>query len=258
MRVNVQEAYHYGDLDKAAKAESKSNFMGGNRNTGAFGTGFYCVSTLDPKGYRGRDIWEIDLDKYNCYKPKSNNDAHELHSALMTLNNLTAYVSDVCLINDSWWKKSRSQLIDELYEMEDEGDEAILDFIKKYDPNLMFVDKWDVQDAVKEERWGRLERIAKEFIEDLDDLRIDVGSCVNRLSRYFNGNMYSTIMDLLREYKDYTGEDTLSTLFMKELGYEGIDVTHLNKDADGLSGLDNFAFGSVVYDLKPGTYRKVQ
>lgn len=45
---------------------------------------------------------------------------------------------------------------------------------------------------------------------------------------------------------------------MKALGYEGVDVSHLSSDSDGLSGLDNFAYGSVVYDLKPGTYRKVR
>ena len=44
---------------------------------------------------------------------------------------------------------------------------------------------------------------------------------------------------------------------MKLLGYEGVDVTHLTSDAQGLSGLDNFAYGSVVYDLKPNTYRKL-
>ena len=45
---------------------------------------------------------------------------------------------------------------------------------------------------------------------------------------------------------------------MKQLGYEGIDVSHLNKDQDGLRGLDNFTYGSVVYDLKPNTYRKIR
>ena len=47
---------------------------------------------------------------------------------------------------------------------------------------------------------------------------------------------------------------------MKSLGYEGIDVTHLNKsDANTwTSGLDNFTYGSVIYDLKPGTYKKIK
>ena len=53
-------------------------------------------------------------------------------------------------------------------------------------------------------------------------------------------------------------EDSKSTVFMKLMGYEGTDVTHLNKDGDGLRGPDNFNYGSVIYDLKPGTYRKIK
>ena len=41
---------------------------------------------------------------------------------------------------------------------------------------------------------------------------------------------------------------------MKELGYEGIDVSHLSDS----SGYDNFSYGSVVYNLKPGTYKKIK
>lgn len=53
-------------------------------------------------------------------------------------------------------------------------------------------------------------------------------------------------------------EDSKSTVFMKSLGFEGIDVTHLNADAEGLQGLDNFGYGSVIYDLKPNTYEKIK
>ena len=44
---------------------------------------------------------------------------------------------------------------------------------------------------------------------------------------------------------------------MKALGYDGVDVTHLGKEGQGLSGLDNFSYGTVIYDLKPSTYKKV-
>lgn len=43
---------------------------------------------------------------------------------------------------------------------------------------------------------------------------------------------------------DYQGKyDSLSTVFMKELGYNGIDVRNLEE-------FDNTAYGSVIYDLK--------
>lgn len=42
---------------------------------------------------------------------------------------------------------------------------------------------------------------------------------------------------------DYEGQyDSLSTIFMKELGFNGIDVR-------GLEGYDNTSYGSVIYDL---------
>ena len=46
--------------------------------------------------------------------------------------------------------------------------------------------------------------------------------------------------------KGYKGgkEDSASTIVMKELGFEGVDVT-------GIKGLDNTEYGSVIYDLKP-------
>lgn len=48
------------------------------------------------------------------------------------------------------------------------------------------------------------------------------------------------------ENKDYDfqlKQDSLSTIFMKELGYNGIDVR-------GLENLDNTGYGSVIYNLK--------
>lgn len=44
---------------------------------------------------------------------------------------------------------------------------------------------------------------------------------------------------------DLLEKDSLSTIFMKELGYEGVDVRHLKN-------FDNSSYGSVIYDLKPG------
>lgn len=43
--------------------------------------------------------------------------------------------------------------------------------------------------------------------------------------------------------KDVRGLDSPATVFMKQLGYEGVDVRHINE-------LDNVQFGSVIYDLK--------
>lgn len=51
--------------------------------------------------------------------------------------------------------------------------------------------------------------------------------------RMSNSNMYNIIKD----------KDSLSTVFMKALGFEGVDVRHIKE-------LDDSTFGSVIYDLR--------
>lgn len=52
-----------------------------------------------------------------------------------------------------------------------------------------------------------------------------------------------------RNHKESNTWDSLSTVFMKALGYEGVDVRHLGDNGDTY-GLDNTKYGSVIYDLK--------
>ena len=49
----------------------------------------------------------------------------------------------------------------------------------------------------------------------------------------------------IRAMSKKNGVDSLATVFMKSMGYEGIDVRG--------TGLDNTGYGSVIYDLKPDT-----
>ena len=91
----------------------------------------------------------------------------------------------------------------------------------------------------------------------------DLDFVVNQLELIFPkeiGKVEYIVWSLIKdnELDDQDNVDSISTLFIKKMGYEGVDVTHLNKAEDGLSGLDNFSYGSVVYDLKPGTYRKIR
>lgn len=58
---------------------------------------------------------------------------------------------------------------------------------------------------------------------------------------------YADIQANPMPYGDQAGFDTASTRYMKAMGYDGIDVRHLRDDADSLSGLDNSAYGSVLY-----------
>ena len=70
--------------------------------------------------------------------------------------------------------------------------------------------------------------------------------------RHSKEEIANALNEVNKHLDDKTG-DSLSTIFMKALGYDGIDVRHLNKDSDGWAGLDNTTYGSVIYDVKPET-----
>lgn len=70
--------------------------------------------------------------------------------------------------------------------------------------------------------------------------------------RHSKEEINKALEEVNKHLSDNTG-DSLSTIFMKALGYDGVDVRHLNKDGNGWAGLDNTTYGSVIYDVKPET-----
>ena len=70
--------------------------------------------------------------------------------------------------------------------------------------------------------------------------------------RHSKEEINKALGEVNKHLSDKSG-DSLSTIFMKALGYDGVDVRHLNKDGNGWAGLDNTTYGSVIYDVKPET-----
>lgn len=239
--------YHFGDLNIAKKSENRQSDF---RGTGHFGTGFYFVSSSKPefipRTYAERNCWQIDLDKYNLYTPSNNSDGYRLHDDLKFLNNLP-----LVDLNSN----SRESLTDELFDLEDEYDnEGLLKFLKKYFPYTL--DDYTLKDYVEEGLWGKVEYYAKKLIREATSNYEQYQEVISRLSNRFNKSE-QTIKQLINKAIQSNSTDSISTLFMKSLGYDGVDVSHLNKDQDGTRGLDDFQYGSVVYDLKPGTYKQI-
>lgn len=296
--------YHYGDLDYAKKADRRE--IMGDRGTGHFGTGFYMVGTFDPdkaNGYNKRACWEIDLDKYNMFKPKSNSQAYELHDALKEINRglntnfpTYEYLEDNVFqsLNDKYLEPSIKE-VQAFYGVDEFDAEEILwnqeQFVKEDENGNVMVNedslKYYIEDLEDElETYGILDYLGydREYnklqdsirTNNVDDFWRDLGKIKGEIKRIIERQIIrgehlvwaiktlSKIFgkDVSKEAEDAiyspNQEDSRSTVFMKSLGYEGIDVTHLNKDGEGLSGLDNFGFGSVIYDLKPGTYKKIK
>lgn len=254
----IKEAYHFGNLEYGRKADKRGIMAG--RGTGHFGTGFYTIgSVTDDTDYNGRELWELDLTKYNLFKPRNNNAGYTLHDTLKKLNGLfyrykyNGYTPNMFKLKPY---DLRIKLDDFEYEY---GNEGIIKFIDSYFPAY----REDIDHEINMGKWGAAEQVAYDSIEDFEDFTDDLSFVVNQLELIFPkeiGNVENIIWSLIKdnELDDQDNIDSISTLFIKKMGYEGVDVTHLNRAEDGLSGLDNFSYGSIVYDLKPGTYRKIR
>ena len=100
--------------------------------------------------------------------------------------------------------------------------------------------------VVKEVR----EAIESEITENIVDNYKNSKNIIDHLfialeGRHSKGEIGIALKEVNKHLDDKTG-DSLSTIFMKDLGYDGVDTR-------GLSGLDNTTYGSVIYDLKPET-----
>lgn len=262
MKINEASGLHFGDLDIARKTDVRGIMS--NRGTGHFGTGFYFLSDrYRNANYHDRALWDINYSKYNLFKPRSNSEAYKLHDALKALNNCF-FMYHYRHLSEELLNKSKYDLERELDDLEFEKDnEGILDFINKYNPDAIDA-YWYLRDAINQEKWGAVEEFAHdEIIKAADKFKDLLRVAIRDLSILFiqipETKIKATIWKLITDEKlDEHDADSISTLFMKSLGYEGIDVTHLNHDAEGLAGPDNFAYGSVIYDLKPDTYKKIR
>ena len=243
--------YHYGDL---GKADYKHQF--GGRNTGGFGTGTYFVGTpvsqrKDGGSYKNRPEHVVDFSKYNLFRPRNNEQAYKLHDALLAINNMSVNIKH---IPQKW-----DNVLDEFDEVTKEyyaplnalddddyttpvklNKKALAQYIRKYIdyyPHKITKDD-DLMDIAREIE-SNLSEEAREFKTTLNNLSSGLG--------YYNDEkLRNIVVKALQDNSDVAP----STLIMKSLGYDGIDVRHLDHDAQGLSGLDNFGFGSVIYDLK--------
>lgn len=281
--INESKAITFGDLAFGKKTDTRNRMKG--RGTGHFGTGFYFVGANGPYGLNGKDfydynpsrpIYEIDLDAYKLYRPKDNEAGYNLHKYLKVLND--SYSND---IKDSLFKHfSANRLISDMYQVGmkvvriADRDEETFDetFNKLYAQEMVkFIKDHKLEDVVTNYEYNIIEEYVNSFYGKFGLLESDletifntqeeriksVENAITNLSRMFNISRERILEIIDKAYKT-NSEDSISTLFLKSLGYEGVDVTHLNKNAQGLQGLDNFGYGTVIYDLKPGTFRKIR
>ena len=158
------------------------------------------------------------------------------------------------------WQQHKDEIIELINELvhyyNEQEKEYVLnpelkDEIKETEENSSYFD-YELEDALKF-------LVNNLYLESKEKISNDI-STENLVSKFymFDKDKVIKALDKVRElqnsYKKQggwhsalgKGWDSLSTIFMKALGYEGVDVRHL-------PALDNTTYGSVIYDLKPET-----
>ena len=260
--------YHAGDLGKAESLGSQ----GYGRDTGHFGRGTYFVGNKElVKDYNRRDgvsapQHAVDFSNYNLYKIKNDKDGYDLHRQLQVIDGG---------LNAAWVKAAKDDKFflyrgTEFYKIAEEKfgeenkytDEALIygltELAKKANIEIPTKEQfskesgYDLTDKYFDSAYqDHLKSVVSEQIEDIQngyekfrdaywDLRMRFGfrgqvdEAMNKVLEYQKANR----SDTLDAYK----KDSLATVFMKALGYEGIDTRG--------TALDNTAYGSVIYDLR--------
>lgn len=240
-----------------------------------------------------RPIYEIDLDAYNLYRPADNETAYKLHDALRNINNYyDESLEDWLFRNlnidniedelyELGWKASDLDesveddfdddfddlSIDDLDDLENEVEvsekkekkyrELVKEFVNKYNLlNYISCGYKDFDSWLSDSKSGVIENAIIDAINEKDRCCGYVEYAIEELSKLFSVDN-DRIIQIVHDAQNSSSEDSVSTMLMKALGYEGVDVTHLNHDAQGLSGLDNFGYGTVIYDLKSNTFRRI-
>ena len=270
---NENLGYHAGDLGKAESLGSQ----GYGRGTGHFGRGTYFVGNKElVKNYNKRDGKQapqhaVDFTDYNLYKVKSDRDGYSLHENLKVIDGginerwiAAASRDDFSLASVTEWADIAKQKFGEDGAYSDEGQVYGLTELAKregieipskeqfaeqegYDLSDRYLDG-DYAEHLKDIVKSEIESINEEYARFRDayfDLNLRFGfgdkvlNAMKRVLEYQNANNRSNM--------DAYQKDSLATVFMKSLGYEGVDTRG--------TALDNVAYGSVIYDLKENTVK---
>ena len=171
-------------------------------------------------------------------------------------------------------RRSDDEIIDDVVRIADKtiGRSSLVDVIQKHsdaelstDGNLLSLDEWETQITPEEFLKGLPHDEAENIIGWIETEASDWrNNGRDRASNYENwrgkfgdiANILGVSEDVLEKtiseatekaneinYPASTTADSIATRVMKKLGYEGVDVRHIDQ-------MDNTTYGSVIYDLK--------
>lgn len=263
--LNENLGYHAGDLGKAEYLKNQ----GRSRGTGHFGTGTYFVGTkekvTEDSHYGKRPQHAVDFSDYNLYKVRNDRDGYRLHDALQVIDGG---------LDEDFVKKAEA------------GDIFALRFTDAYDiarekfgedafteKNLIsaftdYADQNGIEIQSREEflkdnsgidededyyYLEYLEETIKKAVDEVNEEYSRVRDAIFHLgfSFHFDDAKINRALNKVLEYQKatprFSKSDSYATVFMKAMGYDGVDVRG--------TGLDNTGYGSVIYDVKKDTIR---
>jgi len=268
VNYRYQRGFHGEDL---GKSEPYNWIITGRRSSGHFGTGTYFVSdpSLLTGEYEKRPIAAVDLDKYNLYRASNSIYANILHDDILKVINYNDWsIEDVDkVINQEDIDRLANYVKEQLKDVKIDGpSEPINNVLKKIAPDKGWYyesfDEWIenfkeefrskyTEKDFNEENIERIGRIIRETAQKRSEIWqvISLATLImDRTPTQIANALKETIQTTSKgEYIDMSkwmknnNLDSASTLFMKALGYEGVDVRG--------QSLDNTYGGTVVYNL---------
>lgn len=257
---------HYGDLQAENRPESWINQSRSERSTGHFGTGTYLLGEgVDAGDYAERTKNVIDMSQYNLYKPENEKVGKDVHEFLKKFNTSFSDNTSGIFSHEVNDIKNIVKLINEKPEYMAELKAAIdhptyinKDLVKLMPENVkrlvstLTTDRRYIAIADRDRLTEKLSNRLKEIYltaSMFDNSKISE-NVMNSLG-IKNSDLPNLFESLYRASESYgklgrdeiNNLDSLSTVLMKKLGFEGVDVR-------GIKGLDNTRYGSVIYDIK--------
>ena len=257
--------FHAGDLGKAERYASQ----GKGRDTGHFGTGTYFVGNEEKltENYKDRPQHAVNFDDYNLYKISNDEEGYKLHRALRVIDGGIDPLFVKALENDQF---SAIPVDDYHYSSYMPEDISKWNNDSKIEALEKAAKKTNCKDFESFAEWSAHNKIDSEdaadyYIEEMDDRIKENAQIINEHYKEvrtayddllftvgkFNDSKLIKAIKEVADYQEKTSpnfdeiQDNLATVLMKSLGYEGVDTRN--------TGLDNTAYGSVIYDVKSDT-----
>jgi len=273
MRYSISEAeddigYHAGDLGKAEYLRTQ----GRGRGTGHFGTGTYFVGTkekvTEDSHYGKRPQHAVDFSDYNLYKVRNDREGYRLHDALREIDGgldetfvkKAAAGEFFALRFSDIYNTAKEKFGESLYGPDYEKNmiSVLTDYAKQNGIEIQSREEYlkdsEIDEADKDFYYleylkETVEKAVDEVNNEYDRFRRAVDNL--EFSFHFDRpkiiNALNAVLDYQKATPRYSKSDSYATVFMKAMGYDGIDVRG--------TGLDNTGYGSVIYDIKDHTIR---